>query len=104
MTSTEVIRLDSERNIKTEEYKEVKPRVAEEEEEEDSVIESLTTFGLSTRQREKEVKDGLVLPFYKDNQTAGQVKLAGNSGTKIYYEPDSGDDWDDEDPDDDLDF
>ena len=106
VTSTELIRQDSEGNIKTEEYKEVKARAVAEDGEE-SLIESLTTFSLSTRQREKEVKDKLVLPFYKDNQTgssAGQVKLAGNSGTKIYYEPDSGDDWDDEDPDDDLDF
>ena len=102
VTSTEVIRVDSERNIKTEKYQEVKARVAEEEE--DPVIESLTTFSLSTRQREKEVKDGLVLPFYKDNQTAGQTQVKLGGGTKIYYEPDSGDDWDDEDPDDDLDF
>ena len=105
VSSRELIRLDSEGNIKTEEFKEVKTTVPEEEGE--GVIESLTTFSLSTRQREKEVKDNLVLPFYKDNQTGsstGQVKIAGDSGTKIYYEPDSGDDWDDEDPDDDLDF
>ena len=33
----------------------------------------------------------------------GQVKISGEScNNKIYYEPDSGDDWDDEDPDEDL--
>ena len=52
------------------------------------------------------------MPFYKDTQIAGQVRIQGQAETnketetvgKIYYEPDSGDDWDDEDPDDDLDF
>ena len=34
---------------------------------------------------------------------SGEVKLQ-NESNKIYYEPDSGDDWDDEDPDDDLDL
>ena len=33
-------------------------------------------------------------------------RLTNSLGTqsKIYYEPDDGDDWDEEDPDDDLDF
>ena len=33
-------------------------------------------------------------------------RLTNSLGTqgKIYYEPDEGDDWDEEDPDDDLDF
>ena len=35
---------------------------------------------------------------------AGEVKIGGEVTNKIYYEPDSGDDWDDEDPDDDLDL
>ena len=55
--------------------------------------------------------DKLVLPFYKEPQKIGEVKIQntgsgsqGESDGKIYYEPDSGDDWDDEDPDDDLDF
>ena len=34
----------------------------------------------------------------------GEVKISGEETSKIYYEPDSGDDWDDEDPDDDLDI
>ena len=58
----------------------------------------------------KEAKEKLVLPFYTDEQkqsvvtAAGEVKIQGEVPGKIYYEPDSGDDWDDDDPDDDLDF
>jgi hypothetical protein len=33
---------------------------------------------------------------------AGKVKILGEVPGKIYYEPDSGDDWVDDDPDDDL--
>ena len=33
----------------------------------------------------------------------GEVRIPGVKN-KIYYEPDSGDDWDDEDPDEDLDL
>jgi len=109
VSTTEVISQDSDRNIKTLEYKEsASGLVVDSEDDTDTVISSLTTFSLATKQTEKEVKDKLVLPFYKDSQTgAGQVKISGHSqqsGSKIYYEPDSGDDWDDEDPDDDLDF
>ena len=34
----------------------------------------------------------------------GQVNIPGEKKGAIYYDPDSGDDWDDDDPDDDLDF
>ena len=101
VNSTEVIKLDTDRNIITSEYKEQVEKVVEEEEEEEAAVEKLTTFSLGTiKQTEKEAKEKLVLPFYKE----GQVKISGESNSKIYYEPDSGDDWDDEDPDDDLDF
>ena len=33
---------------------------------------------------------------------AGKVKIPREVPGKIYYEPDTGDDWDDGDPDDDL--
>ena len=64
----------------------------------------------SLRKRKTQCIFWAVLPFYKDTQIAGQVKIQGqvesksDTEGKIYYEPDSGDDWDDEDPDDDLDF
>ena len=34
----------------------------------------------------------------------GEVNIPGEKKGAIFYEPDSGDDWDDDDPDDDLDF
>ena len=103
VNSTEVFRIDAGRNIQTSEYKEVTKTLVEEDE--DAAIKTLTTFSLGTKLTEKEAKDKLVLPFYKDSQVEeGQVQIPGKAAGKIYYEPDSGDDWDDEDPDDDLDF
>ena len=111
VTSKELLKFDSDWNIKILPYKEVTVKKHLEEEEEDT-IDKLTTFNLNTsKDAEKEAKDKLVLPFYKEPQKIGEVKIQntgsgsqGESDGKIYYEPDSGDDWDDEDPDDDLDF
>lgn len=107
----EIIKLDSDCVIKTCPFEETAVKKTLEEEED--LIDNLTTFNLeTTKDKEKKAKDSLVLPFYKDTQVAGQVKIQGQAENKsetetagkIYYEPDSGDDWDDEDPDDDLDF
>ena len=105
--SKEVLKFDSDWNIKTSPFEETTVKKTIEEEED--LIDNLTTFNLeTTKDKEKKAKDSLVLPFYKDTQIAGQVRIQGQAKTetvgKIYYEPDSGDDWDDEDPDDDLDF
>jgi len=105
--SKELLKFDKEHKIRIESYKEeLKQKLIEEEEE---AVEKLATFNLSTnRKKEKEAKDKLVLPFYKEPQKIGEVNIqssgSNESEGKIYYEPDSGDDWDDEDPDDDLDF
>ncbi|XP_075225674.1 elongator complex protein 5 [Lycorma delicatula] len=53
----------------------------------------LTTFNLGLKEEEKLARSKLVLPYLKTE----------NSGGSIYYEPDENDDWDEEDPDDDLD-
>ena len=109
--SKEILKFDSDWNIKTSPFEETTVKKTIEEEED--LIDNLTTFNLeTTKDKEKKAKDSLVLPFYKDTQIAGQVRIQGQAETKretetvgkIYYEPDSGDDWDDEDPDDDLDF
>ena len=111
VSSKEVLTFDSDWNFKINPFKEDLKKTFEEEEEE--AIDKLTTFSLATnKEAEKVAKDNLVLPFYKEPQKAGEVKIqksgptssASESEGKIYYEPDSGDDWDDEDPDDDLDF
>jgi len=76
-----------------------------EEEEEEDLADSLTTFKIGTSKAEEKAKKDLVLPFFTDQQKqVGEVKISGEETSKIYYEPDSGDDWDDEDPDDDLDI
>jgi hypothetical protein len=76
------------------------------EDDTEEIASNLTTFKIGTKQSEVEVKNNLVLPFYTDQQKSnfqGEVKVQKESN-KIYYEPDSADDWDDEDPDDDLDL
>ena len=56
---------------------------------------SLTTFKIETDQINQLEKNKLKLPYMsKINEGKG----------KVYYEPDAVDDWDDEDPDDDLDI
>ena len=110
VTSKEILQLDSDLNIKILPYKEVGIKTQEEEEE--VTFDKLTTFNINTsKEAEKEAKEKLVLPFYKEPQKIGEVKLHNTvSGTqevidgKIYYEPESGDVCDDEDPDDDLDL
>lgn len=53
-----------------------------------------TTFKLTLEDKEKESRSQVVLPYLKASTTI--------SKGRIYYEPDVNDDWDDEDPDDDL--
>lgn len=57
-----------------------------------------SSFNLSLSEKEKEDRSKVELPFWKKEQKTG-----GSSG-KIEYIPDENDDWDDEDPDDDLDI
>ena len=52
-----------------------------------------STFNLQLSEKEKDDRSKLELPFWKDKKEA-----------KIEYIPDDNDDWDDEDPDDDLDI
>lgn len=58
--------------------------------------ENLTTFKISLDDKEKQSRDKLVLPYLPQKTDA--------TDTKIFYEFDSVDDWDEEDPDDDLDI
>lgn len=58
--------------------------------------ENLTTFRISLDDKEKESRDKLVLPYLPQNTATA----SGDS--KIFYEFDNVDDWDEEDPDDDL--
>ncbi|CAH1406193.1 unnamed protein product [Nezara viridula] len=53
-----------------------------------------TTFKLTLEEKEKESRRQVILPYIKTSNK--------ESKGRIYYEPDANDDWDDEDPDDDL--
>jgi len=55
------------------------------------------TFKLSLGDKEKFQRSKLVLPYQKTSEDEKQ-------GGLIHYQPDEADDWDDEDPDDDLDI
>ena len=92
--------------------------------ENDAMMSKLTTFSLQLSEEEKRARSEVVMPFWKEEQKAAAAVAAGGgeveeeedavritskraaaeSQGKIYYEPDDGDDWDEEDPDDDLDF
>ena len=56
-------------------------------------IDLKTTFKIELSQEERTTKNQLVLPFYRQQRPS-----------EISYDPDENDDWDIEDPDDDLDF
>lgn len=65
--------------------------------EEEELVRS--TFKLNLSEREKEARNKLVMPYTKPSH----LRAVASEGM-IYYEPDDADDFDDEDPDDDLDF
>ncbi|KAI9310471.1 Elongator complex protein 5 [Dichotomocladium elegans] len=58
------------------------------------------SFNLSLTDDQRRAKDNVVLPYMNVQQ---QDHTQHSTGT-IYYEPDAGDDFDDEDPDEDLDI
>lgn len=86
------------------------PRGKEDEDEREAV-NRLTTFNLGLKDEERTARDKVVLPFLKPEQKPEEEEEAvrinprsAEGESKIYYEPDDADDWDEEDPDDDLDF
>lgn len=57
--------------------------------------ENLTTFKISLEDKDKESRDKVVLPY---------LPQSSSGESKIFYDFDHVDDWDEEDPDDDLDI
>lgn len=83
------------------EINEIKEETVDKRTSEDQFVKDmshLTTFKLDLESEEKQARSELVLPYIKTN-----VNQSGGGGN-IYYEPDQRDDWDEEDPDDDLDI
>ncbi|KAK3104437.1 hypothetical protein FSP39_002012 [Pinctada imbricata] len=60
------------------------------------------TFNLSLTDKEKEARSNVVLPYTKQQEIDSQGNSPGEG--KIFYQPDEADDFDEEDPDDDLDI
>lgn len=71
---------------------------------EDTLTDSMAdlSFNLSLTDNQRKAKENVVLPFTKVQQGTPETQQVG--GGLIYYEPDAADDFDDEDPDDDLDI
>lgn len=71
-------------------------KVAEEPKEKVTLPHSVASFKIGLEEHEKEARDNLELPY---------TKLPASTGSgKVFYEHDDADDWDDEDPDEDLDI
>eukprot|EP00730_Choanoeca_flexa_P016923 TRINITY_DN8081_c0_g1_i2.p1 TRINITY_DN8081_c0_g1~~TRINITY_DN8081_c0_g1_i2.p1 ORF type:complete len:210 (+),score=51.76 TRINITY_DN8081_c0_g1_i2:396-1025(+) len=72
------------------------------QEDPEALLDNLT-FNLKLNDKEKEARSQAVLPYTKAAEAAYTVD-ANPGGGAIFYEPDDVDDFDDEDPDDDLDI
>lgn len=62
------------------------------------------SFNLSLTDEQRKQKEDLVLPYLKAQQFEVSIDEEKKAGGLIYYDPDAADDFDDEDPDDDLDI
>lgn len=67
---------------------------------EEALMEDLTTFNLGLTERQRLDKEGVVLPHFEAQDEQGGGFSGG--GGRIWYQPDSGDDFDEEDPNEDL--
>ncbi|KAJ0006597.1 hypothetical protein NQD34_013870, partial [Periophthalmus magnuspinnatus] len=61
------------------------------------------TFNLRLSDKEREAKETLLLPFMFSKDKKDALLHSGSGSGRILYEPDASDDYDQEDPDDDLD-
>ncbi|XP_076015745.1 elongator complex protein 5 isoform X2 [Genypterus blacodes] len=77
------------------------PKGAEAEELEDPTVN--LTFNLLLSDQEREAKEKLALPFVFSKEKKTALLHSGPGSGRILYEPDAADDYDQEDPDDDLD-
>ncbi|KAI8637726.1 Elongator complex protein 5 [Parasitella parasitica] len=62
------------------------------------------SFNLTLTDEQRRTKENLVLPYMKAQQLEVSIEEEKKSSGLIYYDPDAADDFDDEDPDDDLDI
>lgn len=79
----------------------VAQQIVQEEEEMDPSAN--LTFNLRLSDKEREAKEKLSLPFTFSKEKKKAILHSGANSGRILYEPDANDDFDQEDPDDDLD-
>ncbi|XP_056883579.1 elongator complex protein 5 [Takifugu flavidus] len=79
-----------------------RPKHAEPGEQEMDPAANLT-FNLRLSDSEREAKEKLALPFMFSKEKKTALLCSGPGSGQIVYEPDANDDYDEEDPDDDLD-
>ncbi|XP_041635485.1 elongator complex protein 5 [Cheilinus undulatus] len=78
------------------------PKQTDTEEQEADPTANLT-FNLRLSETEREAKEKLALPFVFSKEKKTALLHSGPGSGRILYEPDANDDYDQEDPDDDLD-
>ncbi|XP_026208234.1 elongator complex protein 5 [Anabas testudineus] len=78
------------------------PKQTDPEEQESDPAANLT-FNLRLSDTEREAKEKLALPFVFSKEKKTALLHSGPGSGRILYEPDANDDYDQEDPDDDLD-
>ncbi|XP_032093764.1 elongator complex protein 5 isoform X2 [Thamnophis elegans] len=61
------------------------------------------TFNLRLTEAERQARESVPLPYQFSEEKKSSLLQTSTEEGKIYYEPDAADDFDDEDPDDDLD-
>jgi len=75
------------------------------EKEDSSDLPNDVTFKLSLSKAEQQQRNKLVMPYTPGHKVEIKVEdSCNNNKAQIFYEPDEEDDFDDEDPDDDLEF
>lgn len=80
-------------------YKRMKNIIAHNTRDEDPVNEPVSTFRLTLNESEKKARDAVKLPYERHEE-----ETCSSAGGEIFYMPDESDDWDEEDPDNDLEF
>ncbi|XP_041378331.1 elongator complex protein 5-like [Gigantopelta aegis] len=99
--TTELVKLDGLNILSTQNWQHDSVKRSPEQAESIDPAANLT-FNLTLSENEKEARRQLVLPYTKEQRR--QPRIQSSVSSMIYYEPDKADDFDEEDPDDDLDI
>ena len=62
------------------------------------------TFNLRLTDHERQARANLQLPYIRHDETRSKAAVNSTREGKVFYQPDEADDFDEDDPDDDLDI